>query len=235
MPTLVGFNSFVSTSSIATPTVSLTVVNHNALIVAFATLIQVSTSPSDRGISGCTIDETAAIELKNLRGSSTNRRFASGMYYRTGIAAGSVSAVFTLSANMNRHALFITEIAGFDPDNPVLQNAGAIVTSAGNAHSLSVTTALSDSFWLACGRAQGSDSQITPVDGVTRQDRIQSGATTDAAVAGLLTRPGEAGTYDIGSYENYNIPGGGTLLMEIANAPAPTGLKSWPYFYRQRQ
>jgi hypothetical protein len=234
MPTRVKQTKISSSVSSAVISGSATVESDNALLLVFINAIQASTTPSDRWLTGCTIGGAAAVELINLKGTSTNRRYASGLYYLTGVPAGTTTVEYTYSDSFNRNLAYVVEVIEYAP-SPIAQQVSALSEGSTTTSLISVTTGLTDSLWLGSSRTQGYDKTLTPASGCTEHtEAVQNFGASDTAavVANLISRSG-AGTYNLGSSWSGSIQGGGLLGVEIL--PAPSGLRSFPYFYRQRQ
>ena len=231
-PTLAGYTSHLHSASATTRSFTFIVENTDVLVMVFVNAIQASTDPSDRGVAGVTIDGAAATEEISLRTTSTNRRYASGLYELSGLSAGTKTIEVTYSAPFNNHVVYAVEVTGHAPA-PILQNAGALNGATATSGLVGVTTTRTDSLWIGCSRTQDGAKTLTPTSGCTEiNEKTNSAGLTQAVVASLITRSG-AGTYNLGSSWSGGIAGGGLMAVEIAHAP--TGLKSFPYFYRQRQ
>lgn len=223
-PTLVNYSASTTAAGSGTSyTASFTVTNNNALVVVFVNTLHQATSPSDRWITGVTIGGASAIEACHIKQTSTNRRYATGIYWLSGVSSGSKSIVVNVSDTFTQYALYTVELSGYDTGNPIRQADGNLLGVTATSASISVTTDHTESLWLGTCRTQDGDKVLAPQSGVTELHESRTHATNDwAIVANLLTRSG-AGTYNIGSTWSGAIAGGGVAVAEIAPFVATTG------------
>lgn len=230
-PTLVNYTAKTVNGTTASPiSTTFTVTNNNALILVLANFLYNATDPTDRWITGVTIGGTTANEAYNEKATSTNRRYASGLYWLADVSSGSKAIDVTMNNSFSQVVCYVVEISGHHATSPIRQSGGNLTGASLTSATLSVSTSETESLWVASARTQDGDKTISPAGGSTEVTENRSHATNDwAVVANLMTRSG-SGSYSLGGSWTGAINGGGVMAIEIAPVAAAPGGNATMYY-----